>query len=710
MSQQSQEAVFYVSLSGDDSWSGKFAEPNSSETDGPFVTLEKARDAIRDLKRDGQLPDGCITVYIRGGNYSISKTLKLTAEDSGAESSPIIWQAYPGEEVHFIGGKVITDFEPVDDLAVLGRIDKAYHDQIYSTNLKAQCITDYGEIDPKSGNRMELFFNNEYMTIARYPNEGWLHVGEVPQIGEKLIDLRTDGITLGQHYGRFKYEGERPDRWAESDDIWVHGYWVYDWSDSFHRVVKLDKEKKEIYPSEPYHGYGYRQGQRYYFLNILEELDSPGEWHLDRKSGILYFWPPSSVDEGVALVTTLKELFLSLEETSYVTFQGIIFEASRASAVSISGGTNNKIAGCTFRNIAGNVVTINGGTENGVIGCDIYDIAGSAISISGGDRKTLTPGYNYATNNHIHHYCRVIGIGGAINISGVGNRVAHNLIHDAPHHAINFSGNEHVIEFNEIHDVLKETDDAGAIYSGRDWTFRGNVIRHNYIHHIKGPGRWGLGVYFDDNYSSALVYGNVFYKAGVAVHIGGGRDCIVENNIFVESQESVNIGVRPREWLRHPGHRMYEKLEEVNYNKPPYSIKYPKLATILDDGDPGFPAGNVIVRNVSYGGRWMGMHSLDFEDVEVKNNLIADPEIVNWRKPDAKESVAYKYGDQEIIDILAKYDNKVIDGDPGFVDMENKNFQLKDDSPAWKLGFKRIPIEKIGLYKDEYRTTLTATK
>jgi len=155
---------------------------------------------------------------------------------------------------------------------------------------------------------------------------------------------------------------------------------------------------------------------------------------------------------------------------------------------------------------------------------------------------------------------------------------------------------------------------------------------------------------------------------------------------------------------------MYEKLEEVNYDKPPYSTKYPKLATILDDGDPGFPAGNVIVRNVSYGGRWMAIRGLDFEDVEVKNNLIADPEIFNWRKPSAQESVIYKYGDQDITDILEKYGNKVIDVDPGFVDVGDEDFQLKGDSPAWKLGFKRIPIEKIGLYKDEYRTLLAVTK
>ncbi len=50
--------------------------------------------------------------------------------------------------------------------------------------------------------------------------------------------------------------------------------------------------------------------------------------------------------------------------------------------------------------------------------------------------------------------------------------------------------------------------------------------------------------------------------------------------------------------------------------------------------------------------------------------------------------------------------NMIIITDPGFIDVDNENFQLIEDSPAYELGFKRIPIEEIGLYKGQYRTHL----
>ena len=116
---------------------------------------------------------------------------------------------------------------------------------------------------------------------------------------------------------------------------------------------------------------------------------------------------------------------------------------------------------------------------------------------------------------------------------------------------------------------------------------------------------------------------------------------------------------------------MYEKLEEVNYKEPPFSTRYPELATILDHGDPAVPRGNRVMRNISYGGTWLNM-------------------------------------DEQIEKSLVMFENNLVDEDPGFIDPANENFQLRDDSPAYKLGFKRIPIEEIGLYVDEYRTVLPA--
>jgi hypothetical protein len=356
-----------------------------------------------------------------------------------------------------------------------------------------------------------------------------------------------------------------------------------------------------------------------------------------------------------------------------VTIRSLTLEAVRGTAVTISGGSHNRLAGCTIRNGGRNAVSVSG-TANGVIGCDIYQLGEGGISLSGGERRTLTPGGLYAENNHIHHYGRFKPMYSAgISVHGAGNRVTHNLIHDAPHQAIGFGGNDHVIELNEIHNVCFESNDAGAIYSGRDWTMRGTVIRHNYLHHIYGFERRGcVGVYLDDMYCGTEISGNVFYQVPRAAFIGGGRDCQIVNNVFVDCQPAVHIDARALGWAHdHSDGWIREGREKgtlsgMRFAEPPYSVRYPELIKILDE-DPAAPRGNVVARNVCWGGRW--------------------DEIEGKARP------------------LVKIENNLLDIDPKFVDAEKLNFQLRDDSPAWKLGFQRIPLDKIGLYAAEDRAS-----
>ncbi|KPL12237.1 hypothetical protein AMJ85_01520 [candidate division BRC1 bacterium SM23_51] len=662
--EQDEGAVFYVSMDGNDAWSGRPAEPNQRRTDGPFATIERARQAIRRLKEAGRLPDRGVTVYMRGGTYPRTKTFQLTADDNGAKDAPIVYRAHGGEEVRLIGGREIAGFKPIDDPAILSRIDKACRGKILQVDLKAQGISDFGQIKPRGFGRptypaaLELFFQDKPMTLARWPNRGWAEIAKVP---------------AGKDGGKFTYEGDRPKRWAGADDVWVHGYWTYDWADSYEKVKSIDTQTREIATHEPHGVYGYSAKQRFYALNLLEELDEAGEWYLDRNSGVLYFWPPAPIDSGKAFVSLLEEPMISMQDVSYVTVRGLTFECTRGNAVELVGGTHNLIAGCTFRNIGNGAVTVSGGTENGVLSCDIYETGDGGIGLSGGDRMSLTPAGNYATNNHIHNYSRwVRTYRPAVHVSGVGNRVSHNLIHDAPHSAILLSGNDHTVEFNEIHHVCRETGDVGAFYMGRDWTMRGNVIRHNFFHHLGGVGYGSMGVYLDDAASGATVFGNVFYKTNRAAFVGGGQDNTVGNNIFVDCNVAVHIDARGLGWakryiVKDGAWGMYKKLEGVNYNKPPYSTRYPTLATILED-DPAVPRGNAIVRNVCYRSQWLELQGVDRKIVVIEDNLTEE--------------------------------------DPGFVDAANMNFQLKDDSPAYKLGFKRIPVAKIGLYKDEYRSVL----
>jgi len=645
---------FYVSTTGSDK--------NSGTKEKPFATLERARDAVRSLKEAGPLPSGGLTIWVRGGQYVISKTFKLTSQDSGTKEAPVVYRACEGEEIRLTGGRVVSGFKPIDDPAVLSRIQEECRDNVLQVDLKAQGITDFGNITSRGFGRpmrpagLELFFQDRPMQLARWPNRGW---------------ARIAGVPAGKQGGKFTYDGDRPKRWVHSDDVWVHGYWTWDWAESYEKVKAIDTSKREIITHEPHGVYGYSVGKRYYALNILEELDEPGEWYLDRKTGVLYFWPPAPLDAATAHVSILEKPMVSLENVSYVTLRDLTLEITRGTAVEVIGGDHNFIAGCTLRNIGNAAVSIRGGKENGVIGCDIYQTGDGGIRLRGGDRRTLTPAGHFAVNNHIYDFSRwVRTYRPAVSVGGVGNRVAHNLIHDAPHSAILLGGNEHVIEFNHIHHVCMETSDAGAFYMGRDFTARGNIVRHNFFHHLgKGSVQ---AIYLDDCASGTTVYGNVCCKAGRGLLLGGGRDNTIENNIFVECRPAIHIDGRGLGWAKFwfdgSDCTLMDRLKAMNHTKPPYSVRYPELVTLLDD-EPAVPKGNRILRNIRVGGRWL----------DLLNGLT---------------------------DKIIKIENNLTEGDPGFVAPEKLDFRLKDNSPAFKLGFKQIPVKKIGLCKDEYRTTL----
>ncbi len=659
----SQTLKFYVATNGDDSWSGRLPTPNARRTDGPFATLHRARDAIRELKKQGKFPKGGVVVEVLGGIYELSSPIELTAEDSGLPNAPIIYRARKGETVRLLAGKRVTNWRKVIDPAVLNRFEENVRDKVWQADLKALGITDFGS---PAGSGLELFFNDEPMTLARYPNEGFMRIADVVDYdGHQIHGIK------GSKVGRFYYEGDRPKRWLGERDVWLHGYWFWDWSDQRHKLKSIDAEKRILEVEPPYHYYGYRKGQWFYAYNILAELDSPSEWYLDRETGILYFYPPSDIHKGEAFVSVLPTL-LTMRNVSHVRWEGFVMEGARGTVVTISGGNDVRIAGCIIRNSGGWAVKVDGGTNHAIFSCDIYGLGEGGISLSGGDRKTLTPANHLAENNHIHHYARWHRMyRPAIALHGVGNKARHNFIHDAPHQAIAFSGNEHLIEFNRIERVCLESNDAGAIYSGRDWTWRGTVIRYNLFRDITGfENRGCMGVYLDDMLCGTNVFGNIFVRVTRAAFIGGGRDNIVENNIFVDCVPAVHVDARAMGWASyHVDTTMKERLMAVPYKQPPWSERYPQLVNILDD-EPAAPKGNIVRRNICIGGRWLNIEDKAKPYVRIEDNLTGDE----------AESV--------------------------FVDALKGDFRFRSKTAASKIGFKPIPFERIGLYRDKWRGNL----
>ena len=642
--------TFYVSTAGNDR--------NPGTIEKPFASLEAARDTIRDLNRKGTIPAGGVSVLIRGGSYSLSKTFELDARDSGSEKTPIVYAPYKNEAVHLSGGERISGFATVKDPGTLARLDPAARGKVVRLDLRAAGVFDFGEIKrrgfgaPGIPAALEFFFNGKPMTLARWPNRDWAHVAAAP------------GAAKGD---RFSYQGDRPDRWLKADDLWLHGYWGWDWADFYLRVASIDRHSREIILHGPDVAFGIKAGARYYALNVLEELDEPGEWYLDRNSGVLYFWPPGPLKTGNAVVSLLTSI-LSLSNVSCVTLRGVTIEYCRGSAVVLRGGKNCRLAGCTVRNAGNAAVIIDGGTRNGVLGCDLYQCGEGGIILSGGDRKTLTAGENYAVNNRIHDFARwATTYNPGIDLSGVGNRIANNLIYQAPHSAILLHGNDHVIEYNEIHHVCLDTSDSGAFYMGRDYSERGNVVRYNYFHDLDTGDV--QAIYLDDFASGTTVFGNVVYRAGRGALIGGGRDNQLKNNIFIDCRQATVLDARGTGWAKNyfdgSDTTLIDRLKAVNYREPPYSVRYPELR-VLYDKNPALPEGNSFVGNISAGGPGLELReALASTTVKVEANLV--------------------------------------DEDPGFVDRAQLNFQLKDGSAPLRHGFQRIPMERIGLYRDEFR-------
>ena len=696
-SSENEGLKLYVSTSGNDSWSGRISQPTPDENDGPFATIEAARDEIRGLKKENNLPKGKITVEIQTGNYEMPSVFTLEAEDGGRDSvSVITYTGKNGSEVRLTGGKALNNWTLVSDKGILGKLYPEVRGKVYMADLRSASIIDYGS--PEGGGS-ELFFNDKPMRISRYPNTGFVKITGL--LNENPVDVRG---TKGDLKGKFYYSDARISEWADEKDAWVHGYWFWDWSEQRHKIMKIDQRRKLIELFPPYHNYGYRKGQWFYGFNLLSEIDEPGEYYIDRSEGIIYFYPPSPLSEGKTYLSVNKNI-IRLKNVTFVTIEGMILEGCRDTAIIMDNCTSSTIHGCTIRNAGDNAVVINEGSYNGVSSCDIYEVGGGGIRITGGDRKTLIPSHNYADNNYIHHIARLKRVyNPGISISGVGNIISHNLIEHVPHMAIGFAGNENLIEFNELNDVCYESNDAGAIYTGRNWTMRGNVIRYNYLRNISGfEGKGCVGIYLDDAFSSADITNNVCNNVSRAMMIGGGRDNRVLNNIFVNCSPSIHVDARGLGWMENLHIPDWIKEAEdkgtilgIAYNKPPYSERYPSLVKILSD-EPRAPKGNVISNNICYGGVWdkaAGYWNMAIEKkarpyLTMENNIVSPGSEVE--DPGS--------GSQVITDPLF-----LINDDP-----EKSDYQLNEESPAFKSGFVQIPFKKIGLYSDDYRIIIPSS-
>ncbi len=661
------EVTLHVSPKGVDSAVGT--------AEAPLATLERARDLLREMRgKDPASLAGGATVWVHGGTYERNAPFTLDAGDAGTAQGPVVYRAAQDETPVLLGGRVLPAdaFQPVTDDTVLKQLDPAARDTVRCVDLRALGITDLGEFpDQFTAPPVvpELFFDGKRMPLARWPNgDEWATIASVVDSGPAPWRNRAS-----QDTGTFEYSGDRPARWAAAPAVWLYGYWCFDWASETIRVKSIETAAHHITLAKP-HVYGIGSGnkgeRRFCAINLLEEIDSPGEYYLDRENSRLYFWPPAPIGVDNVVLSLLKEPAIQIKDAAHITLRGLTVACCAGMGVQVDGGEDVRVLACEVRNTGRDGVVVKDGTGHHVEACSISETGTNGVTVEGGDRKTLTPCGHEVVNNDIWNVSRRQKTATYnVHLGGVGVRLAHNSIHDAPHQAIGLAGNNHVIEFNDVFRICQESDDCGAFYMGRNPSERGTVLRYNFWHDTGGPRSHGsCAVYFDDGAGGQTVFGNVFLRAAGgsfgAVFVHGGHDNRVVNNIFIDCKAAMRqVRWNDEGWRKWLDEELWQTrlLKEVDISKPPYSEQYPELKGFMEFH--GEPRMNHSERNI----------------------VVRCPMLLD--------------GDWE------QKDNYVTGNDPGFVDEKALNFALKDDAEVYRKvpGFERIPFAEIGMVKDDLR-------
>lgn len=580
--------VLHVAPRGDDAAGGTEV--------APLATLAGARGAVRKLRagRGGALPAGGVRVVVHGGTYPAADTFALGAEDSGTAAAPVVYQAAPGETPILAGGVRIGSWRPVSDAAIQERLAPAVRDRVREADLAALGVRDFGDATDLR-RAPELFVDGKPQTLARWPDEGFVATGEI--LGADTFQVW--GSIQGCRDGKFKYAEDRPGTWGDEPDVRLYGYWFWDWYEEYQKVAAIDAGTRALTLAKPYSQYGYRQGQRYRAVNVLRELDRPGEWYLDRRSGRLYWLPPEgdAWTRAAATVSVLARPFVQLENAEHVILAGLTVEDGRGDGIYVRGGERCVIAGCTLRRLGGDAIVVQGGRQHTVFGCTMHTLGCGGARVAGGDRKTLEPG------GHVVENCTVADIARlkrtyapAVHLDGCGNRIAHNRFERIPSSAMRIEGNEHLIELNAIRHVVQESDDQGGLDMFGNPLYRGVVIRWNRWSDITGGTHCGAaGVRLDDMISGVTVHGNVFERCGAVlfggVQIHGGKENVVDNNLFVDCFAGLSFS-------RWGEKRWREQIARFlpDAAAAPYAARYPDLARLADGADVNWVTRNVFVR------------------------------------------------------------------------------------------------------------------
>jgi hypothetical protein len=711
--------AFYVSRAGGDG--------NPGTESRPFATLDRARRAVQHTVKDGEP----VQVWIREGTYYLDVPLTIDPKDSGAPSAPVAYSAYPGEEVTLSGGCALTcKWSP-------------YKDGILRTAV------------PQGLNFTQLFVNGKRQNRARYPKfdasqpgkSGYLQAaGAVPaDVRPPYADPDEDMTFAGQSPRGMLFDPATfsNKQWSKPEEAQIHIFQEAYWGNLQWQIESIDRRSNIIWFGEGGQQIGAKWDKnparvgsrsRFFVENVFEELDSPGEWFLDRDKSVLYYYPKPRIDINTALVEVplLEHVvhFSGRQSTPVhdVAIRGVRFAHTsstymscydvpslsdwsihRGGAVFAEGTRNCSIQDCWFDAVGGNGVFVNNYNRDfSITGCTFTETGDSAICFVGDLEKTNGTGrafpFECRASNNLIHDCGAFGkqIAGIYISRAKRITTSHNLIYNMPRAAICIGDSTwggHIVEFNHIHDTVRETSDHGPFNAwGRDrgWCLAQShgsytvdrsidawdvlvdamepvIVRNNLFNEKSG---WGLDL--DDGASNYKIYNNISI-GGVSMKWREGAYREVYNNIWYKSKTAPCFHVGNNR--NHD--RYYNNITVMDPEQTEWPTGWPwwPQMTYSVIAPPAYgPWFDEVDRNCFYsiGGEFQAVvDQLRSEDGKKNPKLYT---LVQWQG--------------------LGFDRNSVFADPQFVDPDNLDFRVQNESAALKVGFKNFEMGKWGLTSD----------
>jgi hypothetical protein len=678
--------TFYVTANGNDTWCGTRIRHEKGTSNGPWATPAGALRVLADFRRRGLLT-GPVTVWVGGGRYELDQPLLVKPENEW----PITFRARPGETPVFSGGSRITGWK---------------REQLRG---KPVWVADLPRVREGKWEFRSLFVDGKRVLRPRLPRKGLFRMAAVP------------GLTVPAGWGnggQTVFESAPGDaapfrNLADVEAVYLH-FWIEERSplaafDPATRLVTLSRPSCTAMVAS--HG---SQLADYYFDNVFEALDEPGQWYLDRSAGRLYYRPRPGDNPRTTEVIAPRLLQLLAFEgqpdkgayVEQVRFDSITFShtdwrhpaadgavihahtrmnrhsrgnkagASQAAcdvpgAIAFEGARHCGLVNCTLSNLGWYGVSIADACEDiQVNGCTIRDTGAGGVKINGAEARDpdvvrLKTGVHAITDNTICEGGRIFHSAvGVLSMNAYHVTIAHNHIFDYFYTGISCGwewgyhqsvSHSNTIAFNHIHDIGQGLlSDMGGIYTLG--VQPGTVIRNNLIHDVRSAHYGGWCLYPDEGSSHLLIENNVCHDADrEAFHQHYGRENMVVNNVFAFGKDATVC------YSRGEAHNGLTFLRNL----------------FISAGVPQIQGGY----NIAFDGGCIRSDSNLFFDVTGR------PPRFSRRK---KEPVSFK--DWK----AAGYDAHSVSADPLFRNWKKRDFTLSPKSPALALGFKPIDMSRVG--------------